>query len=312
MVNEQTCCARDDDLLRSLTGSALVRESLAEFRRLTGLAAKLVPAAIPDQEIPFGSEQNEFCRRVSSLPGGCPACHRVQGKLLRRVGAKLEPQRAGCPAGMIHFAVPVMMAGHHGATVIGGKVLSSPANEAGFERVSRPLRHRITEDQLGELREAYFRAPVLSPEQLDAALRLLHLLAQLFVGAIAHQPTPCSDSEPPCIAEAKQLVRLHLNERVSTRQTAGALHLTESYFCRLFHRVTGMTFHEYVAEVRVEHAKALLLNSSRSVGDVAFAAGFQTLSGFNHVFKAKTGMTPSQFRRTGQTPANTDKERRPK
>ena len=73
-----------------------------------------------------------------------------------------------------------------------------------------------------------------------------------------------------------------------------------------------MTFHEYVAEVRVEHAKALLLNSSRSVGDVAFAAGFQTLSGFNHVFKAKTGMTPSQFRRTRQTPANADKERRPK
>jgi len=312
MANEQTCCARDDDPLRSLTESAVVRESLAEFRRLTGSAAKLVPAAIPDEGIPFGSEQNEFCCRVSSLSGGCPACHRMQEELLRRVGAKLEPQRAGCPAGMIHFAVPVMVAGRHGATVIGGKVLSSPANEAGFERVSRPLRHRITEDQLGELREAYLHAPVLTHAQLDAALRLLHLLAQLFVRAIAHQPAPCSDGEPPCIAEAKQLVRLHLNERVSTRQTAGALHLTESYFCRLFHRVTGMTFHEYVAEVRVEQAKALLLNSSRSVGDIAFAAGFQTLSGFNHVFKAKTGMTPSQFRRTRQTPANADKERRPK
>ena len=163
-----------------------------------------------------------------------------------------------------------------------------------------------------KLREAYLHAPVLTHAQLDAAMRLLHLLGQLFVGAIAPQPVRRLDSEPRCIAAAKEFVRLHLDERLTTRQTAGQLHLAESYFCRLFHRVTGMTFHEYVAEVRVEHAKALLLNSSRSVGDIAFAAGFQTLSGFNHVFKAKTGMTPSQFRRTRQTPANADKERRPK
>jgi len=312
MTKEQPCCVRDDELLRSLTESALVRESLGEFRRLTGSAAKLVPAAIPDEEIPFGSEQNEFCARVSSLPGGCPACHRVQAKLLRRAGDKLEPQQACCPAGMIHLAVPVMVTGRHAATVIGGKVLLSPADEAGFKRVSRALRRRVTGHQLSKLREAYLHAPVLTHAQLDAALRLLHLLGQFLVAAIAHQSARHVNAEPRCIAEAKEFVRLHLDEPLTTRQTAETLRFTESYFCRLFHRVTGMTFHQHVAEERVERAKGLLLDSSQPVGDVAFAAGFQTLSTFNHVFKAKTGMTPSQFRRTHQTPANADKERRAK
>ncbi|MGP8252222.1 MAG: helix-turn-helix transcriptional regulator [Terracidiphilus sp.] len=57
-----------------------------------------------------------------------------------------------------------------------------------------------------------------------------------------------------------------------------------------------MTFRAYVAEARLEQARIQLLNSHERIGQIASAAGFQSASDFNRVFKAKVGVTPSEFR----------------
>jgi transcriptional regulator GlxA family with amidase domain len=51
-----------------------------------------------------------------------------------------------------------------------------------------------------------------------------------------------------------------------------------------------------VAQARVERARTLLLDSQQRIGEIASAAGFQSASDFNRVFKATAGMTPSEFR----------------
>jgi AraC-like DNA-binding protein len=94
-------------------------------------------------------------------------------------------------------------------------------------------------------------------------------------------------------------VRLHLGERLTTRQTAQAVHLEESYFCRLFHRLTKMTFRAYVAQARVAQARSLLLGTRQRIGEIASATGFQSASDFNRVFKAAVGLTPTDFRQRG-------------
>jgi len=295
MGKRATTCERDGDFLQRLTQSRLVRRSLAEFRRLTGLAAKVVSASAPNKEIQFHSDQNEFCHRVAALCRGCEACRRTQSELFRRMAGKLKAQQAGCPAGMIHLAVPVVLGGQQVATVVGGKVRVTPSGPAQFERVAQHLRQLGLSRQLPELRAAWFRAPLLRRGQLRAALRLLEALAQLFAEALNHTALR-SSQDPPCIAEAKKFVRLHLGERLTTGQVAKAVHLNACYFCRLFRRMTGTTFRDYVARTRIEFAKAALLYAGPRIGEIAFAAGFQTLSDFNRVFKARTGMSPSKFR----------------
>jgi len=56
------------------------------------------------------------------------------------------------------------------------------------------------------------------------------------------------------------------------------------YFCKLFKRATGLTFTDYVARVRVEKAKPLLLDRDRRVSEIAYDVGFQSLTHFNRVF----------------------------
>src|SRR5690606_1065132 len=65
---------------------------------------------------------------------------------------------------------------------------------------------------------------------------------------------------------------------------------------KAFRKATGMTFTDYLARVRVEKVKNLLLNPQRRVSEAAYAAGFQSLSQFNRVFRRIAGESPTVFR----------------
>src|ERR1019366_2534113 len=239
----------------------------------------------------------DFCRAARCSARGCQACYRHQVDLLRRLDGKLKPQHTCCPSGFICLAVPVVAAGRHVATIIGGKVRVGRSGVRAFEALLPQLRLHGGKRDLRRWRADYYRVPVLTVLKLRAAIRLLDMLARLFAETLVHQPPPRSPTDPPCICEAKQFVRLHLGERLTTHQAARALHLEESYFCRLFHRLTKMTFHAYVAQARVEQARTLLQNSPQPIGQIASDTGFQSASDFNRVFKASVGMTPTDFRR---------------
>jgi AraC-like DNA-binding protein len=64
----------------------------------------------------------------------------------------------------------------------------------------------------------------------------------------------------------------------------------------MFKKSTGMTFTDYLARVRVERVKALLLNPHKRVSEAAFEAGVQSLSQFNRVFRRLEGCAPSAHR----------------
>jgi AraC-like DNA-binding protein len=282
-----------------LAQSPLVRGALAEFHRATGLAVKLVPAAVPPRVIRFGAQESDYIRAVMCHPDGCRCCRQAQLTLLRRLSGKLKPQQVACQCGLILLAVPVVAAGRHVATVVGGEVRVGRGGARAFEALLPQLRRNSSKRARQGLRADYYRVPVLTVQQVRAATRLLDVLARLFAETLAHPPRPRPPADPPCIGAAKQFVQRHLGERLTTREAAQAVHLQESYFCRLFHRLTKMTFRAYVAQARVAQARSLLLDTRQRIGEVASATGFQSASDFNRVFKAALGMTPTEFRRRG-------------
>ena len=68
------------------------------------------------------------------------------------------------------------------------------------------------------------------------------------------------------------------------------------YFCKLFKQATGLTFTDYLARVRIEKVKNLLQNPHKRISEVAFEAGFQSLSQFNRVFRKIVGQSPTVWR----------------
>jgi AraC-like DNA-binding protein len=74
------------------------------------------------------------------------------------------------------------------------------------------------------------------------------------------------------------------------------MHVSTFYFCKMFKKATGLTFTDYLSRVRVEKAKALLLNPHLRISEIAYDVGFQSLTHFNRMFRKIVGQSPTVYR----------------
>ncbi len=92
----------------------------------------------------------------------------------------------------------------------------------------------------------------------------------------------------------------HFMQPINRAETAAALGLHPNHLSRLFRRFGEQTFTGYLNERRLQHSAHLLLDSRRTVADIAAACGFQSATHFNRTFKARFGTTPSTWRGTAE------------
>ena len=74
------------------------------------------------------------------------------------------------------------------------------------------------------------------------------------------------------------------------------VHLSPNYLSDLLKRETGMNAKDRIHYYLIEEAKNSLLNTNKSVGELAFDLGFEYPQYFSRLFKSKTGMTPLEYR----------------
>ena len=146
------------------------------------------------------------------------------------------------------------------------------------------------------MEEAYFQTRVLTRLQYDSILRLLAIFAQHLASLSNQLMVQEEKSESPQIARARVFIGEHQDEDLSLSEVARAVNMSAFYFCKMFKQATGLTFTDYLARIRVEKVKNLLLDPHKRVSEAAFAAGFQSLSQFNRVFRKVAGEAPSTYR----------------
>ena len=84
---------------------------------------------------------------------------------------------------------------------------------------------------------------------------------------------------------------------LSVAWCAGQLHLSPNYFGDLIKKETGKTAQEYIQQKTMETAKTLLADSGRSIGEIAYALGYQYPQYFSRAFKKTIGCTPLEYRK---------------
>ena len=107
------------------------------------------------------------------------------------------------------------------------------------------------------------------------------------------------EAEPPMVRRARAYIIGHQADPIDLDNVAKAMHVSTFYFCKMFKKATGLTFTEYLGRVRIEKAKALLLNPHLRISEIAYDVGFQSLTHFNRVFREITGEAPTAFRDNG-------------
>ena len=103
-------------------------------------------------------------------------------------------------------------------------------------------------------------------------------------------------AEPVEVWKTRKFIEEHSGEELSLRRVAKAVNIHPNYLSEKFKQVTGIKFVEYIACARFNTACDLLRNGNVRVSEIAFAAGFQSLSQFNRVFKRFSGKSPTEYR----------------
>ena len=93
-----------------------------------------------------------------------------------------------------------------------------------------------------------------------------------------------------------QYVKDHYREKITLDDVASHVYLSRSYLSKVFNEELGCNFTTYINRLRIENSKALLLNNSINIVDVAFMVGFDDQSYFTKVFKKNAGISPGKYR----------------
>ncbi|MFV0449274.1 MAG: helix-turn-helix domain-containing protein [Vibrio sp.] len=92
-------------------------------------------------------------------------------------------------------------------------------------------------------------------------------------------------------------IDLNLTQEIKEEDVAGYCHYSISYFSKLFKKMVGMSFRDYLCSKRITLAKRLLLEEPNAkIAFVAYQCGYHDVSYFSRIFKKKTGISPGVFR----------------
>ena len=93
-----------------------------------------------------------------------------------------------------------------------------------------------------------------------------------------------------------KLFKLLIDKGWKKTEFAKEVGISPNHFSSLFHKTVGVSFRDYLSQVRVEESKRLLLYTDYSLADIAASMGFPDQSNFSKVFKRFTGMSPGRYR----------------
>lgn len=121
-----------------------------------------------------------------------------------------------------------------------------------------------------------------------------YILECLFRNSIVEIPSQHSESLAS-IEKAFLYMEMHFRENITLKTLAEQVGLHPNYFSTLFRQTTGKTYIEKLNQLRINYA-CTLLRKGFSVSEACFSSGFNSLSNFLSIFKARRGISPNEYK----------------
>lgn len=94
-----------------------------------------------------------------------------------------------------------------------------------------------------------------------------------------------------------QYMMKNFRQPIKLEEVASLVGLTPNAFCRYFRERTQKTFVQYLNDIRIGHAKKLLIEGRMKISTLSMEAGFNNLSNFIELFKRSAHMSPSEYQK---------------
>lgn len=266
----------------------LLQERIAQISTLTGTQCiwKVTDALLPEEQLPriCCYHDNAFCSSVKFT------CHAEQRCILN--------DRYDIPYQVSHNPHAYVKICHANAAEAVIPFCYPPKGCIGVIMVG-PFRLAERECRYGQSGKRYRELPLLDSALEQAILALIpvvfgDLLKEVYVNLAGRLPRIPTDER---IFKALDEIDRRFRSALSVGEVAAKVFLSESRFIHLFRAECGITFRDYLLELRLNEARRFLLSPTWNIRQVANHCGFAGQSYFAACFKRRFGISPSRFRR---------------
>ena len=256
-------------------------------------------------ELPPNHLGNCFCQRLQALTGEEIKIDHFYSRC-EQISASGNVESFyiyNCPYGLANIIVPAFDKDTFVAALQIGPVMTKTADEMLIEHGVISGGTRM--EDLQELKQYLDSLPsgsisfILSIAKMakalitDESLVLKSLSMDTDIDASMSNPTEKTDI---VCAIQEFILNNFTNNDMSLDMVAKHVYVHPSYISRIFSRQFNCNFRSYVNDLRIDLAQKMLVNTSKSVGDIGHDVGFSDHSYFNKVFKQQHGITPTEYR----------------
>ena len=257
----------------SVTVHPIERESFVTFSRL----------------MRFNIHDNSYCTQIKSTPDGQRRCLEQQKKVLEKCREGGCEFCGVCHAGVFEYVYPFFdKEGVVGFVSVGG--YASASERSRVKHAAK--RFGYAEDTLTKAYEA-LRPSAPDKKRIDVLVLPLCKMLEL-----TYYTQERGTTEEDLIERICRYVRHHYARDLTTKELCETFYCSRSLFSHTFKKKKGMSFREYLTDIRLEYAKRLLRYSSLTVTEISFSVGFNDANYFSNVFRKRVGCSPLRYRKT--------------
>lgn len=266
-----------------------LRQILVDFHTVTGQHI-----AIFDTEYrvvaEYPAKQCELCSIIRSDKNGAICCRESDVAGMMAAAKRNAPVAYTCHAGLNEICAPIQDDGEVLGYIMLGQLLTDEDRKAQWSHIKE--RCQSFDCSMKDLHQAFQKMRQMSPDVLNATSRIM----MACVGYIRLEQLMKRQSDLRW-QDIQSYIQGHLLTSFTLPEMADALDVSVATICKTVKRISGKTVGQLLLEERVQRAQQYLLNSDRSIAEIAGIVGIEDYNYFTRVFRKQTGITPSQYRR---------------
>lgn len=281
------------------------------------------------------SRCSTYCDLVRSHPELNDLCRRCDSRGGLEAARLAKPYIYKCHMDLLDLAIPLVLNGVYvGAIMAGQVILSDYEEDSSLEKIAETPSLNLDKEFLNKLEEQRKKLPIMSLDRVQVIANMLFQINNYIIeeallkikltdsdepeidleplveektsfvlpstSAIQKSSTVFAQKKVPynsiLIKPALDFIEAHFDEYMTLDHMASLCNISSSYFSKLFNKITGDNFSNYVNKIRISKACELLENSDMPITMIAFDLGYEDISYFGKVFKRITGLTPTQYK----------------
>ena len=267
----------------------------AILTKLTGVQMSLHSPEGKIMQLRYGRMNNVVCNALRSSTKGlalCSACDMTHHKMSVERGAPLLYR---CHAGFLDMTIPLFVEGRHVASISSGQLLTEPPDAKSLARLAK--RFPWLDLNSGKVRKAWASVPSMPLAKAKLVMKLLETFSVQLCEKLRKIEALESMLERDELRKAKEFLAGNFsNPDIALPEVAKYAGFSAAHFSHFFKKSQGEPFAHYVRRIRIENACRLLEGTEKSVSEICFACGFNSLSDFIRVFHLLMKTSPKRFR----------------